>query len=92
MESVLNQRRSGQQPSWTDPLFIRVYEETLARRQHWQSIVQQALRAALGLSDTVPFDPDSVPSAAEICLQMSKQLPYEGKLSSLVTAMREEQR
>jgi hypothetical protein len=90
MESVLNQRRFGRPSVWSEPLFIRVYDEALARRQHWQSTVQQALCAVLGLSDTVPFDPESVPSAAEIRSQVNKYLPPEVKLSSLVTALREE--
>ena len=90
MESVLNQRRLGRPPVWSEPLFIRVYDEALARRQHWQSNIQQALCAVLGLSDTAPFDPESVPSAAEIRSQVNKYLPPEVKLSSLVTALREE--
>jgi len=78
------------QPHLVDPLLIRVYEEVLTRRRRWQEIVQRTIRTILGLGDTDPFDPTTVPSAAEIRVQISQHLPYEEKLSSLVVAMREE--
>jgi len=86
----LKQYYSWQRPPLIGRLFARVHMGTLARRRRWQAIVQQTIRAVLELNDTAPFDPRTVLSAAEIRLQMSKYLPAEEKLSSLIVAMREE--
>lgn len=73
-----------------DPAFIRAFVEAQSRRDQWQASVDQLVRDMLGLRADEALDPASVPSAAEIRAEISRNVPQDEKLSDMVVAMREE--
>ena len=74
---------------WTDPMFIRAYEETVDQRRRWRASIQQALQSLLGV-DGMPVDSSQIPSAAEIRALMVAYLPHETKLAEQIVRDREE--
>ena len=76
--------------TWADPQFLRAYEATVVERRRWEAIVEQAVRALLGVDNGLPIDSIAIPSASEIRAQMRGYLPYAVRLSEQVIREREE--